>query len=226
MSAAPPIPVTCARRPTVGGLVIPWINTVLADGTVDFRMPRRARYTQCLDRFLCQTCGNRLPPTCVVFGGPNQLHANRFDEPPLCPPCALYASRACPMVAGRRDRYATQPSVSEGHRGKPCPEPGCQCGGYDRAISEQLDGGARAAGGAPNHAWYALRVRTGAWNITAHLADIRCSDGGCNRLHRVQVYNGVQLSEPPRKVMLVAEPAWERLDAARVAELCPWTVTT
>lgn len=221
MSATVPIPVSCAGRPTVGGLVTPWINTVLADGTVDFRMPRRVRYKECLDKFLCQTCGRRLPPFCIVFGGPNQLRKNHFDEPPLCPPCALYASRACPMIAGRRDRYAVQPSVAHGPRGRPCTTSGCDCGGFDRELGEQLDG-PRAPGGAPNHPWYALRIRTGKWNITAHLADIRCTDSGCEKLHRVQVYNGIQLSEPPRKVLRVAEPAWERLDGDAVAALCPW----
>jgi hypothetical protein len=224
----PPIPVTCAHRPTIGGLVVPYINTVLADGGVDFRMPRRTLYRQCLDQFLCQTCGQRLPAVSVVFGGPNQLRNNHFDEPPLCQPCALYASRACPMVAGRQPHYADRPTISQGHRGSTCPDENCQCGGYDDNITVQLDG-PRPPGGEPAHPWYALHVRTGAWQITAHPADIRCSDRVCNKLHRVLVYNGIRLTEPPRKVTLASTPdagrLWWRLPAEQVAELCPWTAS-
>lgn len=218
----PPIPMTCADRPTVGGLVIPYINTVLADGGVDFRMPRRTLYRNCLDRFLCQTCGQRLPPTCIVFGGPNQLAGNHFDEPPLCSPCAVYASQACPMVAGRQAHYADRATVSEGHRGKTCPD-GCPCDGYDSSIAIQLDG-PRAPGGDPAHPWYALHVRTGEWQITVHHADVRCTDGGCTKPHRVEVYNGIRLTAPPRRVTLVSAPGrgrvWEHV--TDTAGLLPW----
>ena len=113
----PPIPASCADRPVIGGLVAPFVNLRLADGGVDFRSPHTAKYEQCWKRGLCQTCGQPTGSPAVVFGGPNQMRSGHFDEPPLCAPCALYASRACPMVSGRLERYAVQDRVSAGQRG-------------------------------------------------------------------------------------------------------------
>ncbi len=227
----PPIPMSCQHRPTVGGLVAPWINTVLADGGVDFRMPRRVLYKQALDESLCQTCGQQLPPVCVVFGGPNQLHNNHFDEPPLCPPCAVYASTACPMVAGRQPRYANRATISQGPRGHVCPDSSCQCDGYSAALTNQLDG-PRGLGGEPAHPWYALHVRTGAWQITAHDADVRCTPQlqckpGCGKTHQTLVYNGIRLTEEPRRVTLVSTPTdgrvWRRIPPDQaIPHLLPW----
>ena len=112
----PAIPGSCAHRPTVGGVVAPFVNIRLADGGVDFRSPDTKRYTMCWTNNLCQTCGDPLGLTAVLFGGPRQLASLRFDEPPLCPPCAVYASQACPMVAGRQARYADrQRHILAGH---------------------------------------------------------------------------------------------------------------
>jgi hypothetical protein len=53
------------------------------------------------------------------------------------------------MVAGRQATYADRNALSEGPRGKTCPEPGCDCDGW---IS---DGGAKH-GGEPAHEWWAV----------------------------------------------------------------------
>lgn len=127
----PPIPAQLAHRPTLGGLVVPWINVTLADGGADFRSPHRARVDRCWMERLCQTCGERLGARCVLFGGPRQIApGGYFDEPPMHPACAVYARQACPMVAGRLATYAAGPRLSEGRRGAVCPEPGCDCGGW------------------------------------------------------------------------------------------------
>lgn len=149
----PPIPATCGHRPTVGGLVMPWANVALADGSVDFRTQHEARVQQCWMRCLCQLCGQRIDPPIVILGGPNQVAALLFDEPPMHPECAVYASQACPMVAGRQTHYATGPSISDGHRGATCPVPGCDCDGWVPHPGLET-----VPGGDPAHHWYALYV--------------------------------------------------------------------
>lgn len=216
----PPIPVSCAHRPTVGGLVAPFVNLRLADGGVDFRSPHTAAYEKCWREGLCQTCGHRLGSLAVLFGGPNQLRKRHFDEPPLCTPCAVYASRACPMVAGRQERYASHPRVSAGKRGEKCPIPGCGCGGVIPADPSRPD-----HGGDPAHAWYALYVRPGTWQLTGSNVRTPCSDGGCDQLHDRLLLNGAFLQVPPLKVVLASAPGegrtWRTLSPAEVAALMP-----
>lgn len=219
MADLPSIPASCLDRPTVGGLVAPYVNLVLADGGVDFRSPHQGRYERVWRGNLCQVCARPLTPTAVLFGGPNQLCTRRFDEPPLCTPCAVYASQACPMVAGRMPRYADRERLSEGRRGHVCPDAGCSCGGFTAS-----DPGARDASGEPAHDWFAVYVRAGAWDLTANVVTVPCSDRGC--LHDRTLINGCRLTEEPRKVVLVSTQTegrvWRRLDvdelAARTAE--------
>lgn len=217
----PPIPASCAGRPTVGGLVAPYINLRLADGGVDFRSPHHTKYARCWQKGLCQTCGNPTGHPAVVFGGPNQLRSGRFDEPPLCPPCALYASRACPMVAGRMDRYADRQRISEGRRGRACSEPGCDCGGW---IPTEPNSGGSA--GDPAHAWYAVYIDPAAYAVTVHWVELTCPDQDCRHdRHERLVVNGGQLTAPPLKVVLVSEPGagrvWRRLTEQEAAPLLP-----
>jgi hypothetical protein len=157
----PPIPLALAHRPTVGGLVVPWVNITLADGGVDFRGIHNSKWLRAWQAGLCQVCGNPLlgHVAVVLLGGPNQL-ASYFDEAPLHPWCASYTAKACPMVAGRLERYAARPQVSEGHRGKACPEPGCDCGGW------QHHGPARPHGGDPAHQWWAVWCRSYSLAVT------------------------------------------------------------
>lgn len=216
----PPIPASCAHRPTIGGLVAPVINLRLADGGVDFRSPRQATYARCWTRRLCQTCGNPLGRPAVLFGGPNQLTSGHFDEPPLCPPCALYASRACPMVAGRQPFYADRARVSEGRRGKTCTDPACDCGGY---LPSDLNAG--DAGGDPAHAWYTLFVDLDGLVVTVSDVESPCPDTACRHASTRRIVSGSILTRPPLKVVLVSSPGagrvWRRLTAAEAADLLP-----
>lgn len=212
----PPIPASCAHRPTVGGLVAPYVNARMADGGVDFRTPHTAKAERCWRENLCQTCGRPLPPFAVVFGGPAQLRALRFDEPPLCPPCAVYASQACPMVAGRQTHYATGPRVSEGKRGHVC-FAGCGCAGW-----VDTDPNAYDASGEPAHAWFACWVPIQGWTLTASYVDTPCTERDCVLpVHRRLLINACQLAEAPRKIMMVSAPGrgrvWERV---AYAEAC------
>lgn len=212
----PPIPASCADRPTIGGLVAPYVNTVLADGGVDFRSPHQGRYEKCWRGGLCQVCARPLTELCVLFGGPNQLRERRFDEPPLCTPCAVYASQACPMVAGRMTHYADRERLAEGRRGHVCPDAGCGCGGFRDSDPNSYD-----ASGEPAHAWFAVYVGAGDWQLTAHVVEVACSDIGC--LHKRTLINGCQLTAEPRKVVLVSTQAegrvWRRIDLAEAERL-------
>jgi hypothetical protein len=150
----PGIPMSCAARPTIGGLVIPWVNVQLADGGVDFRSHHEARSQRCWREGICQLCSNPITgPPMVLLGGPHRVAALTFDEPPLHPECAVYTSKACPMVAGRSERYADRQVISHGQRGSVCPDPGCDCGGWVPTPGTPL-----GQNGAPNHDWYAVYV--------------------------------------------------------------------
>lgn len=134
----PPIPVRLAHLPTVGGLVT-------------FRSTHRATWEKCWQERRCQVCALPLATPLVLLCGPNQLEKRLFDEPPLHPECAFYAQQACPMVAGRMPTYADRENVSAGRRGKTCPGPGCDCGGWvpDDGTPHK---------GEPAHPWYAVWV--------------------------------------------------------------------
>lgn len=149
----PPIPMTCSRRPTAGGVVIPWANVQLADGGCDFRSQHESKVQRCFLEGRCQVCGLPIPQPIVFFGGPRQVAQLQFDEPPLHPECAVYVSRACPMVAGRLERYADREAVAEGRRGEVCPDPDCECGGW-----VPTPGLTPSPGGDPAHDWYAVYV--------------------------------------------------------------------
>lgn len=210
------IPASCSGRPTVGGVVAPFVNIRLADGGVDFRTPHQGTYERCWRENLCQTCGCPVGPLAVLFGGPRQVRERRFDEPPLCPPCAVYASQVCPMVAGRLARYASRARLSEGARGHVCPDAACSCGGFVASDPDAYD-----ASGDPAHPWYAVYVRTNGWRLVGHWVTGPCSDRGC--LHDRLLVNGCQLIEVPRKVVLVSAPGegrvWRRLTADEVGAI-------
>lgn len=156
----PPIPVALAHRPTIGGLVAPWVNVPLADGGVDFRATHHSKWLRAWTEGICQTCGRSLTVRPVVFLGGRNEFAGYFGEPPLHPECAAYAQRACPMVAGRQAAYGDRPELAHGQRGKTCPDPGCDCGGWT-----PHPGGAPHYGD-PAHEWWALWAD--GWNLAAN----------------------------------------------------------
>jgi hypothetical protein len=145
----PPIPVTCANRPTIGGYVRPWINVELGDGGIDFRSQHNARVRIALEGRRCQVCATPLGGLVVLLGGPRDLRHLLFHEPPLHPECAVYTSHACPVVAGRAAHIPTGLRVSEGRRGEKCPLEGCDCGGW---VPIPGSGGQ----GTGLHPWYAV----------------------------------------------------------------------
>lgn len=194
----PPIPVSCAGRPTTGGLVVPWANVQLADGGVDFRSQHETKVQQCWRDCLCQICGHPVQRPIVLFGGPRQLNALTFDEPPLHPECAVYVSKACPMVAGRMDHYRAGDTVSHGARGSRCSTPGCQCGGWVETPGLVVGPGGDAA-----HDWYAVYVSGYSLGILADRPD--------------RIHSGVVAPEQVLGVRHVSAPGegriWARIPA-------------
>ena len=210
----PPIPASLKDRPVVGGLAMPWANVELADGGVDFRSPHHARYEICWRESRCQSCGRPTGDPAVLVCGPRQVLSLRFDEPPVCPPCALYVSRACPFVSGRAVTYPDRPRVSEGHRGGKCPE-GCGCGGWQVTDPEH----SADQGGQPNLPWYACWIHPEDYVVTAHKITKPCTDKGCE--HERLIVNGGLLNVPPLKIYLASEPGtgriWRRLTDTEAA---------
>lgn len=207
----PPIPASLADRPVRGGLAQPWVNTELADGGTDFRSTHYARFESAWQDCRCQSCGNLARPIAVLVCGPRQILTRRYDEPPVCPPCALYASRACPMVNGRTEVYPDRPKVIHGKRGEKCPEPGCGCGGWRDADPEH----SADMGGQSALPWYACWIDPDSYTVTAHVITSRCSDLGCE--HERLIVNGAILNAPPLKIFLISEPGagriWRKLSA-------------
>jgi hypothetical protein len=150
----PPIPASLEERPTVGGLVVPWVNVELADGGVDFRAQHHSRAIACWTQGLCQVCGNALRRPLVLLCTADRLKNLVFDaEPPLHPECCVYTSHACPMIGGRQTHYRAGDAVSEGARGQECADPGCDCGGW---VATPAQPGDRSKRGTPAHPWYAV----------------------------------------------------------------------
>jgi hypothetical protein len=150
----PPIPATCEHRPTIGGLVRPWVNIELADGGIDFRGQHRARAEQAITGHLCQVCGNKLRHPIVLLGTEDALHQLMFAEPPLHPECTVYTSHACPMIAGRMTHHPARQPLAQGPRGARCPTPGCNCGGW---VNHSTSGQGEEL---PAQPWYAVYVAT------------------------------------------------------------------
>lgn len=136
----------------MAGLVKPWVNVELADGGIDFRSQHTNKAIMCWQDFRCQVDGQALGKQFVLMGGPDQLRSLLFDEPAMHPECAGYVAQACPMVGGRLTHYAKGDSLSAGRRGKTCPQPGCNCGGWVEGHKT------RALAGSPAHDWFAVHA--------------------------------------------------------------------
>ncbi|WP_410814856.1 hypothetical protein [Micromonospora sp. 067-2] len=105
MTATPDIPAQLLDRPRAGGLVVPWFTPATASGAYLFGKIGDLSQYRCLTRSLCQVCGRRLGERAVLFARESDLVHGCTAEPALCPPCAAYRCRACPMLVGRRQHY-------------------------------------------------------------------------------------------------------------------------
>lgn len=146
----PPIPLRLADRPTVGGLVIPWISVQHADGSAHLGAVHGSRVDTCLNGRCCQTCGEHLGARVVLFARPADFARGYVAEPALHPECAAYSAKACPMVAGTMTHYRKNaPKVA----GRPCDKPGCGCAGWVDTDGQDARAGADA------EPWFAVWIR-------------------------------------------------------------------
>lgn len=112
---APPIPRWLADRPTLGGLVVPWITPRATDGRhlfggIDATLTERA-----LRQRRCGVCGRELDDRLVLMMRLSDLPHERTAEPALHPVCAHYTTSACPMINGRLTHYRSTPLRPDTH---------------------------------------------------------------------------------------------------------------
>lgn len=105
----PPVPAYLAHRPTLAGLVVPYITAQSADGRFLFGAIDPRRLIDCLTGYRCQVCGRRLERPVVLLMRQRDLTRQCVSEPACHPVCAAYTAKACPMVAGRMDHYRATP---------------------------------------------------------------------------------------------------------------------
>lgn len=160
--ARPPIPLSCADRPTQGGYVVPYVATVLGNGTAVLAACQRSKVAECFVRSRCQICARPLARPIVFFATGDQLPPRGaiitepllLDAPPMHAECATYSTKACPMVAGRQGAYrGSSGSLIATQHGERCDIPGCDCGGWLPA-----DARGELAGTPAPDSWYAVWV--------------------------------------------------------------------
>lgn len=150
--AAPPIPDWLSHRPTVAGLVVPWITPRTPDGRYLFGGIDATLTERALRQRRCGVCGRDLDDRLVLMMRLSDLPRMCTAEPALHPVCAYYTARACPMINGRLTNYRSSPVL---------PDTVTYCDGMDQASLEQ-----DARSGAPAEPWFAV------WLGDYHLAEI------------------------------------------------------
>lgn len=149
----PPIPLRFPADQVRGGLAMPYVNVRLRDGGVDLRAQHHTRAVECWTHGRCQVCGQGIEKAegAALVGGPSAIRDLVFSEPPMHRECMAYATKACPVLAGRWSHFASGPSLSERERGKACYEPNCDCGGWVPTTADQP-----RHSGEPNHPWWVV----------------------------------------------------------------------
>ena len=158
MTTVPPVPARLAHRPTVGGLVVPWISVTHSTGHVLGAVHGKRR-DLCLRDILCQTCGQELLHRAVLFVRQADIRAGYTAEPAMHPECAAYSAKACPMLTGAMPHYRSHPVRIPGG----CPDPGCECEGWITAED------AHTRAGAPADPWEAWWIDPRTWPAAVDL---------------------------------------------------------
>ena len=165
----PPVPVHLSQCPAEGGLVVPYISLRHANGRAAFGLIDSGRIATCLRERRCGVCGQEMTDRMVFLMRRRDLDRECSSEPGMCPPCAGYAIRACPMISGQMDHYRrSQPQFL----GRMCDDPLCLCWmWYSRPEPARY--------GAPAEPWFSLWtrayriVRPPEGGIAAGFADVR-----------------------------------------------------
>ncbi|MCZ7379724.1 hypothetical protein [Micromonospora sp. WMMC250] len=114
-----PIPVRLRHRPTVGGLVVPWITVQMPDSRYRFGAIDAARLQAAFIDQLCQICGEQMVRLCVFAMRTIDFERLISTEPAMHPECAHYSVTACPMIAGHMTHYRAQASDAATSGGDP-----------------------------------------------------------------------------------------------------------
>ncbi|MCG5466717.1 hypothetical protein MED01_005759 [Micromonospora sp. MED01] len=113
------IPVPLRHRPTVGGLVVPWITVQMPDGRYRFGAIDADRLRTAFIDHLCQICGEQMSRLFVFAMRTVDFERLISTEPAMHPECARYSVTACPMIAGHMTHYRAQASDAPESAGDP-----------------------------------------------------------------------------------------------------------
>jgi hypothetical protein len=120
----PPIPVHLAEFPTIGGLVVPYTTLRHRNGNAALGLVDGVRVEHCLHEQRCGVCAGVISGRMVFLVRAVDLVRKCSTEPALCPPCAAYTIKACPMVRGFMEHYRkTVPSFVS----RQCGDERCPC---------------------------------------------------------------------------------------------------
>lgn len=99
MTAPPPVmPPRIARLPRDhAGRPVPYF-AAWVDGTPDFRVIDRAKFTRCVRYRRCWVCGGQLGTISTFVVGPMCAVTRTSAEPPAHTECATYSVRVCPFL--------------------------------------------------------------------------------------------------------------------------------
>jgi hypothetical protein len=107
-----PVPLRLTGRPTIGGLVVPWLTGLTSDGRHRFGTIDADRLHLAHHNGLCQICGDRLNSRIVFAMRIGDIRRLISPEPGMHPECAAYSATACPMLAGRMTHYRAAPTTA------------------------------------------------------------------------------------------------------------------
>ncbi|MFF5265452.1 hypothetical protein ACFY4C_41785 [Actinomadura viridis] len=130
------IPLRCAQRPQVSGMVVPWTILKHPHAGFLFGQPLKQRVLACIQDHRCQICGEPLADRVVIMCRQWDLEVGYAPEPGMHPECANYSAKACPMLNGRMSHYRTH-SIDLSAR--ICADPHCVCRRWADASIHQDD---------------------------------------------------------------------------------------
>ncbi|MEU8376109.1 hypothetical protein AB0C22_23715 [Micromonospora sp. NPDC048894] len=112
-------PLALLHRPTIGGLVVPWITVQMPDGRYRFGAIDAHRLMACLHDQRCQICGQPTHSPFVFAMRDVDIARLIAPEPPMHPECATYSATACPMLAGGMAHYRNSQADNPAASGDP-----------------------------------------------------------------------------------------------------------
>ncbi|MGO4612969.1 hypothetical protein AB4305_03325 [Nocardia sp. 2YAB30] len=154
-----------AHAPIDHGMVVPHITLTHRNrtrpvwGKID---PARLRET--FVRKLCQICGDPLGERVVVYLRPRDYLRGLGVEPGVHPECGYYSRRACPMLAGRVQRYNPTPH----DRLTRCEDPACGCRYWTVPDRDHREA---SRVGQPAEPWYEVWLSLDDYTIVSDAGD-------------------------------------------------------